>query len=97
MKGLKHEAINARNKEYVRKKIYHVQHVNSYHRRLKTWMERFNGVATKFLNNYLIWHRFLEINKKLSSKENINELLLNACKKANFTSVKDIRKIAQVI
>lgn len=33
MKGLKHEAINARNKEYVRKKIYHVQHVNSYHRR----------------------------------------------------------------
>ena len=91
MKGLRHEAINARNKEYVRQKIYHVQHVNSYHRRLKDWMERFNGVATKYLNSYLIWHRFLELNKKFNSKENMNEMLLNACKKANFTTVTDIR------
>ena len=91
IKGLKHEAINARNKEYVRQKIYHVQHVNSYNRRLKDWMERFNGVATKYLNGYLIWHRFLELNKKIPSKENTNEMLLNACKKANFTTVTDIR------
>ena len=31
MKGLKHEAVNARKKEYVRQNIYHIQHVNSYH------------------------------------------------------------------
>ena len=67
------------------------QHVNSYHQRLKDWMERFNGVATKYLNGYLIWHRFLELNKKFSSKENTNEMLLNACKKANFTTVIGIR------
>ena len=91
MKGLKHEAINARKKEYVRQNIYHIQHVNSYHRRLKDWMERFNGVATKYLNGYLIWHRFLDLNKKIPSKENIDEMLLNACKKANFTTVIDIR------
>lgn len=90
MKGIKHEAINARNKEYVRQKIYHIQHVNSYHRRLKDWMVRFNGVAIKYLNGYLIWHRFLELKKIFPYKENTNEMLLNACKKANFTTVINI-------
>ncbi len=41
----KFAAINARKKEYVRQNIYHIQQVNSYHRRLKDWMLRFNGVA----------------------------------------------------
>jgi transposase-like protein len=37
--------------------IYHVQNVNSYDGRLKGWMRRFNGVATKYLDSYLGWHR----------------------------------------
>jgi transposase-like protein len=42
-------------------KIYHVQSVNSYHERLKTWLQRkFRGVATKYLSNYLAWRRVLE-------------------------------------
>jgi len=42
-------------------KIYHVQSVNSYHERLKTWLQRkFRGVATKYLPNYLAWRRVLE-------------------------------------
>lgn len=41
--------------------IYHVQSVNSYHERLKTWLQRkFRGVATKYLPNYLAWRRVLE-------------------------------------
>ena len=36
--------------------IYHIQHINSYHSMLKNFMIRFHGVATKYLNNYLIWH-----------------------------------------
>ena len=54
-------------------------------------MLRFNGAATKYLNGYLIWHRFLELNKKFASKENTNELLLNDCKKNNFTTLIEIR------
>lgn len=30
--------------------------INGYHSQLKTFMERFHGVATKYLNNYLVWH-----------------------------------------
>ena len=37
--------------------IYHIQNVNSYGSRLKGWMRRFNGVATKYLDSYLGWHR----------------------------------------
>lgn len=54
-------------------------------------MERFNGVATKYMNSYLVWHRFLELNKKLPYKENTNEMLLGICKKTNFITVMDIR------
>jgi transposase-like protein len=37
--------------------VYHIQNVNNYGSRLKTWMRRFNGVATKYLDSYLGWHR----------------------------------------
>lgn len=38
-----------------RKGIYHMNHINAYHSRLKTFLRKFNGVATKYLNNYIIW------------------------------------------
>jgi hypothetical protein len=38
----------------------HVNDVNAYHGRLKQWLNRFNGVATKNLPNYLGWRRALE-------------------------------------
>ena len=40
--------------------VYHVQNVNAYDSRLKGWMARFHGVATKYLANYLGWRRWLE-------------------------------------
>lgn len=39
---------------------FHIQNVNAYHARLKGWMARFHGVATKYLPNYLGWRRFLD-------------------------------------
>ena len=40
--------------EYVRG-IYHIQHVNAFHSKLKGFLRRFNGVATKYLQSYLNW------------------------------------------
>lgn len=41
--------------------VYHVQTVNNYHERLKTWTNRqLRGVATKYLDNYLAWMRMRE-------------------------------------
>jgi len=48
--------------------VYHIQHINAYHSRLKEWMARFHGVATKYLNNYINWRRILERSKKVNKK-----------------------------
>ena len=40
---------------------YHVNNVNAYDSRLKGWMHRFYGVSSKYLPNYLGWHRMLDI------------------------------------
>lgn len=39
---------------------FHLNNVNAYHGRLKEWLRRFHGVATKNLSNYLGWRRTLE-------------------------------------
>lgn len=54
--GIQHEKINARKKQYVKDKIYHVQNANQTARAVKDWMNGFNGVATKYLQNYLSWY-----------------------------------------
>ena len=43
----------------VLKGIYHIQHINNYHSQLKKFIENFYGVATKYLNNYIVWHNQL--------------------------------------
>lgn len=42
-----------------RKGIFNLQHINNYHSTLKHFIEGFKGVSTKYLNNYLIWHNFV--------------------------------------
>lgn len=57
--GISHRAVNLHRGIRVRG-AYHVQNVNAYDSRLKGWMARFHGVATKYLENYLGWRRWLE-------------------------------------
>lgn len=60
--------------------LYHVQNVNSYHQRFKSWMRRFNGVAAKYLNNYVHWFEFLErVAKGKDYAVAQNDLLFRAC------------------
>jgi len=42
------------------RQAFHIQNVNAYHSRLKTWIRRFHGVGTYYLLNYLGWHRLLD-------------------------------------
>jgi len=58
--GLHHEPINVAAGVRVRDGAFHVQNVNAYHGRLKGWMVRFKGVATRYLPNYLGGRRTLE-------------------------------------
>lgn len=41
-----------------------IQRVNAFHAGLKTMVDRkFKGVATKYLNNYVVWYGFLHVGK----------------------------------
>lgn len=57
---IEYELILASQGEHVHEKVLHIQTVNSYISRFKKWLDRFNGVATKYLSNYLGWRRMLE-------------------------------------
>lgn len=60
-KTLEHHAIRADLKQHVKEGLYHVQHVNSMHNRLKKWLnDRFWGVSTKHLQQYMNWFRMKE-------------------------------------
>lgn len=52
---------------------FNIQAINSYHSRLKNMIVfRFKGVATKYLNNYLVYHNFVNFAKDtVTNKETI--------------------------
>src|SRR5665648_505652 len=92
LKGLEHKQINASKKKRVIEKIYHIQHVNSYHGRLKAWLNlHFNGVSTKYMDNYLFWSRFLELNKALDKVELKRTLLTQVLAANKATTVNSLR------
>lgn len=94
MNGLEHKQVNASKKQYVIEKLYHVQHVNEYHKRLGKWINlHFNGVSTKYMDNYLFWHRFLEPDKSLDKVELTKTLLTNVLAMNKSIIIKDLRPI----
>lgn len=54
--GVEHHALNMTSGSRVQGP-WHIQNVNAYHARFKAWMQRFRGVATKYLASYLGWFR----------------------------------------
>ena len=59
-KELDHQKFNVSKGQRVKDKVYHVQNVNNTAKRLRQWMKPFNGVATKYLQNYMNWFMILE-------------------------------------
>ena len=58
--GAHHEALNLSRSERVRG-AFHIQTVNNRHSRLKDFLRRYRGVATRHLDNYLRWFQRLEL------------------------------------
>jgi transposase-like protein len=59
------------------KGIYNIQHINSYHSKLKGFIRGFKGVSTKYLNNYLTWNNCVNMNGS-SMDDKVNTLLRTA-------------------
>ena len=54
-------------------------------------MERFQGVATKYLDNYLYWFRWLDLGKSIAFGKRVEQMLISACQKSNYTTVELLR------
>ena len=57
-----------------KKGICHINNVNGYHSRLKEFMIKFHGVATKYLDKYVSWYKF--VNQKNDTAFLFNDLIL---------------------
>ena len=65
---IEHKKFNASKGQRTVDKVYHVQNVNNLDMRLRKFMDSFNGVATKYLQNYLNWFLVLERIKNSTNK-----------------------------
>ncbi|APH13378.1 insertion element domain protein [Clostridium sporogenes] len=79
LNNIQHYRIKSDGKVHVIKGIYHIQNVNNYHQRLKKWLDRFNGVASKYMDNYLTWFRFLDSNGFDNTDKNIKDMFITSC------------------
>ena len=95
--GIDHVELNASKKQRVIRHIYHIQNVNAFHSRLKKWMDRFKGVATKYLDNYLTWFRFVDAHSREAMTAKKLELLLTACLPISPECYIDIRNTELVL
>jgi len=90
-KGMEHYIINASKGHHKVKNMYHIQNVNSYHSRLKKWIARFNGVASKYLENYLTWFNLVESKRFSIAIDDRKELLFKSCDYKINETFKSIR------
>jgi transposase-like protein len=63
--GIMHEAVNVNAGIRARGAI-HIQNVNSWHSRFKSWLVRFRGVASRYLINYSGWQRLLDARRLIT-------------------------------
>lgn len=89
-KGLEHYRFKSDGKERVRG-LYHIQNVNNYHSRLKGWMDRFNGVATKYLDHYLSWFQFLDVIKHRNDNVTVSKMIIDSCMYLTDTTYEKLR------
>jgi transposase-like protein len=78
--GVSHDTINLRAGERARGAV-HLNHVNGWHNRLKRWLLRFHGVASRYLSHYPGWRRVLDMGSLAAP-----DPLLQAAVKADRTA-----------
>ena len=76
---IKHKALLAKNHVDKDDKTIHLQKVNNVHSQLRTFLRPFNGVSSKYLQNYLNWYAYVDKirNRKTTIKQWFVTMLLN--------------------
>ncbi len=72
-------------------RVSHLQHINAIHSSFKRWLMSFNGVSTKYINNYLAWFKFLQLSKENKKGYRIKDMLVNVATKDTYVTRTTIR------
>lgn len=75
-----------------KKGIYHIQHINAYHSRLKEFMVGFHGVATKYLANYMYWFKWIELFETEKDTIRCKRLFVQSHSSYSKTKIKDFKE-----
>ncbi len=76
----------------IQKGIYHIQHLNASHSRLKEFMIGFHGVATKYLANYMYWFKWIELFKTEKDTIRCKRLFVQSHSSYSKTKIKDFKE-----
>jgi hypothetical protein len=71
--------------------IYHIQHINAFHSKLKEWMYGFHSVATKYLANYMYWFKWLQFFNTDKDTVKTKHLLVQSHTSHSDTKLKDFK------
>lgn len=71
--------------------IYHIQHINSLHSNLKKWMGKFNGVASKYISNYMHWFKWLRIFESDRDSIKAKNFIVQSNIAYSYTKIKDFK------
>ena len=74
----------------VKKGIYHINHINSYHSGLKNFLRPFKGISTKHLNGYLAWYNQLDM-LDMTMREKKDYLMKIIAQTSKTITYKEIR------
>lgn len=72
--------------------IYHIQHINAVHSKLKKWMNKFNGVATKYISNYLYWFKWLQLFETDKEVVKIKNFMVQCNVAHAYTKITDFKE-----
>lgn len=73
--NVEHIVLPTNNHKPTVKGVYHINNVNALHHRFRKFLEKYNGVSTKYLHNYLALFLWLENNKYYDKETILNEEL----------------------
>lgn len=63
--GIKHKTVNVKEHVHTSDKTVHLQKVNNTNKQLRDFSTRFNGVRSKYLQNYLNWYAYGKKNERI--------------------------------
>lgn len=75
-----------------KERIYHIQHINAVHSKLKKWMNRFNGVATKYISNYMYWFKWLELFENDKDAVKVKNFMIQSNVAYAYTKITDFKQ-----